>query len=369
MQILSGARQIGKTTLSLQALKKNKQPYWHAIAESGFDVNWIEQQWRMARALCHEHSIGAILVIDEIQKISNWSERVKRLWDEDTKHEKPLKVLLLGSSSLLLQHGLSESMAGRYEVIHIPHWSFAECQAAFDVTLDEYLYFGAYPGALVYKNDEQRFLNYIQDSIIEPVVARDILSQLVIHKPALLRSLFRLGCDYSGQILSYNKMIGQMQDAGNTTTLAHYIQLLDYAGVLKGIHKFANEHVRQRQSSPKLQVYNTALMTSSFKEKFKETIHHPERRGRLVESAVGASLLMNQEHNVFYWREDNKEVDFIVQTKGKLIAIEVKSGRRQTCLPGITAFQKAFAPDAVLLVGENGIPLDVFLKTPLSHFI
>ncbi len=369
IQVLSGPRQVGKTTLSIQALKKSMQPYLHVIAESGFTTSWLDQQWAAARSLSQKHPEGAILVIDEIQKINNWSERVKRLWDEDTVSEKLLKVVLLGSSSLLLHRGLTESMAGRYEIIPVPHWSFSECESAFDVSLDEYLYFGGYPGALIYRHDEDRFLSYIQDSIIEPVVTRDILSQFIINKPALLRELFRLGCEYSGQILSYNKMIGQMQDAGNTTTLAHYLKLLDQAGVLKGIDKFANEKVRQRQSSPKLHVYNTALMTGVSKVGFVPAMKDLELKGRLTESAVGASLLMDVKSEVFYWRENNKEVDFIVRTKGKLVAIEVKSGRKVKDLSGLEIFHKNFSPDGTLLVGTGGIPLDVFLKTPLIQFL
>jgi len=274
----------------------------------------------------------------------------------------------LGSSSLLLHRGLTESMAGRYELIHVPHWSFVECQSAFDVSLDEYLYFGAYPGALLYRHDEDRFLSYIQDAIIEPVVTRDILSQFIIHKPALLRERFRLGCEYSGQVLSYNKMIGQMQDAGNTTTLAHYLKLLDQAGVLKGIDKFANEKVRQRQSSPKLHVYNTALMTGISNMGFESTLKNPELKGRLIESVVGTNLLMDSKTEIFYWRENNKEVDFIFRVKGKLMAIEVKSGRNAKSLSGLEIFQKNFSPKSILLVGTGGIPLEVFLKTPLTHF-
>ncbi len=369
IQVLSGARQVGKTTLSIQALKKITQPYLHVIAESGFTTNWLDQQWAIARSQSQKHPEGAILVIDEIQKIDNWSERVKRLWDEDSISGKLLKVVLLGSSSLLLHRGLTESMAGRYEIIHVPHWSFSECKSAFNVSLDEYLYFGGYPGALIYRHDEERFLSYMQDSIIEPVVTRDILSQFVIHKPALLRELFRLGCEYSGQILSFNKMIGQMHDAGNTTTLAHYLKLLDQAGVLKGIDKFANEKVRQRQSSPKLQVYNTALMTGVSNIDFSSTIQNPELKGRLIESAIGANLLMDPKSEVFYWRENNKEVDFIVRTKGKLIAIEVKSGIKMKTPSGLEVFHKNFSPDAMLLVGTGGIPLDVFLKTPLTQFL
>ncbi len=369
MQILSGPRQVGKTTLSQQALKKMKQPYLYVIAEGNFTTHWLDQQWAVARALSKEHKEGCILVIDEIQKISNWSERIKRLWDEDTLNQVPLKIVLLGSSSLLLHRGLTESMAGRYEVIHVPHWSFSECADAFGLSLDEYLYFGGYPGALIYRQEEDRFLSYIQDAIMEPVVSRDILSQFIIHKPALLNQLFRLGCEYSGQILSFNKMLGQMQDAGNSTTLAHYLKLLEQAGVLRGVDKFANEKVRQRQSSPKFQVYNTALMTAVSKRGFKETMNDPELKGHLVESAIGASLLMNTGQEVYYWRENNQEVDFIVLLKGKLIAIEVKSGRKMKVCSGLEGFHKKFSPHHTLLVGTGGIPIEKFLKTSLSLFL
>lgn len=369
IQILSGARQVGKTTLITQALDKINQPHIYTIAESGFSTTWIEQQWAVARALTHQHLEGAILVIDEIQKIENWSERIKRLWDEDTSNKRLLKIVLLGSSSLLLHKGLTESMAGRYEIMPISHWSFSECKAAFDTTLDEYIYFGGYPGALTYRHDEERFLSYVQDSIIEPVVSRDILSQNIVHKPALLRELFRLGCSYSGQILSFNKMLGQMQDAGNTTTLAHYLTLLDQSGVLKGIHKFTNEKIRQRQSSPKLQVYNNALMTGALKPLFKRIMEDQELKGRFVESTIGSHLLMDKKSEVFYWREDNKEVDFIIKTNDKIVALEVKSGKSNPPIQGLEVFQKKYSPDNVLLVGTGGIPLDVFLTTPFEHFL
>jgi len=312
---------------------------------------------------------GVVLVFDEIQKIDNWSERVKRLFDEDTFQNKNIKVVLLGSSSLLLQRGLTESMAGRFEIIPISHWSFSECQSAFDLTLDEFIYFGGYPGALAYKNDEKRFLSYINESIIEPVVSRDILSQFIIHKPALLRELFRLGCEYSGQILSFNKMIGQMQDAGNTTTLVHYLNLLEQSSVIKGISKFTNEPLRQRQSSPKLQVYNTALQTCVSQRSFEQTMNDPELRGRLTESCIGAYLISHTDADIYYFRENNKEVDFIVKLQGKVIAIEVKSGKKTTCLSGLELFNNKFQTSGKLLVGTGGIPIDVFLKTPLEHFI
>ena len=367
MQILLGARQVGKTTLIQQALRKISAPYHYIIAESGYTTSWIEQQWAYARALSTSGS--AILVVDEIQKIGDWSERVKRLFDEDTVANRKVHVVLLGSSSLLLQKGLSESMAGRFEIIPISHWTLTECQEAFDLTLDEFIYLGGYPGALSYRNEENRFHSYLQDSIVEPVVSRDILSQNLITKPALLRELFRLGCEYSSQILAFNKMLGQLQDAGNTTTLSHYLTLLDQAYVLKGIHKYTSEAVRQRQSSPKLQVYNTALQTVTHKKTFKDSMSDPDFKGRLVESCIGAYILSNTNTKVFYWREDNQEVDFVVQLHGKTIAIEVKSGKKLKAAPGLELFSKKYAVDAKLLVGTGGIPVEVFLKTPLEHFI
>jgi predicted AAA+ superfamily ATPase len=368
MQILLGARQVGKTTLIHQVIKKLDISHQYVIAESGFSTLWIEQQWAYARILSSNSAQGSFLVIDEIQKIENWSERVKRLFDEDIASKKNVKIVLLGSSSLILQKGLSESMAGRFEIIPIPHWSYMECKNAFDLTVDEFVYFGGYPGSLPLRYEEDRFLTYIQDSIIEPVVSRDILSQSIIQKPALLRELFRLGSEYSGQILSFNKMLGQMQDAGNTTTLSHYLTLLEQSSVLKGLHKFTNEAVRQKQSSPKFQVFNTALQTNVFKKGFDAYLTDPEYKGRLIESAVGAYLLSFPNANIFYWRENNKEVDFVVELKGKKIAIEVKSGKKITALSGLELFDKKFKADTKILVGTGGIPLDVFLKTPIDQF-
>lgn len=367
IQILLGARQVGKTTLIQQVLKKLHIPYHYTIAESGYNSSWIEQQWSFARSLAVDQEV--ILVIDEIQKIDNWSERTKRLYDEDVISGKKVHPILLGSSSLLLQKGLSESMAGRFEVIHIPHWSFKECNEAFGVSIEEYIFFGAYPGALIYREDEDRFFSYIQDSIIEPVVTRDILSQHMINKPSLLRELFRLGSEYSGQILSFTKMLGQFQDAGNTTTLSHYLNLLDQTYVLRGIFKYTNTALRHRQSPPKLQVYNTALQSSVHKASFNEYAKDTDYRGRLVESAVGAYLISHKNTETFYWRENNQEVDYILKIKGKIIAIEVKSGKKLKTPSGLETFSQKFHTDAKLLVGSGGIPLETFLKTPLEHFV
>jgi predicted AAA+ superfamily ATPase len=259
---------------------------------------------------------------------------------------------------------LSESLAGRFEILRIGHWSFSEMQEAFDLTIDQYIYFGGYPGAAALIDDEERWRRYLLDSLIETILARDILLMNRVDKPALLRQMFRLGCEYSSQILSYQKILGQLQDAGNTTTLAHYLELLAGAGMLSGLSKFSGEVVRQRSSSPKLQVLNNGLMTAQLAGSFAETRQDPERWGRVAESAIGAYLAngaLAGEFELFYWREASREVDFVLRKGKQLIALEVKAGRRPMALPGMAAFDKIYAPSKKLLVGTGGIPFEEFL--------
>ena len=368
MQILYGPRQTGKTTLAHQVMGDLEIPSHYASADEPTlkDRTWIEQQWEIAR-LKVESAKNALFVMDEAQKIDGWSETVKRLWDEDTAKGLPLHVMLLGSSPLLVQRGLTESLAGRFEVIPVTHWSFAEMREAFDWGLDEYIFFGGYPGGADLINDQKRWSNYIKDALIETTISRDILLMTRVDKPALLRRLFELGCSYSGQILSYQKMLGQLQDAGNTTTLAHYLNLLEGAGLLAGLSKYAGQRVRQRGSSPKLLVLNTALMTAQSQLNLGEAKQDTDFWGRLVESAIGAALmngLRGENIELFYWSSRNREVDFVLSRRKSLVALEVKSGRRKVTLPGIEAFSTEFRVTKKLLVGAQGIPVEDFLLTP-----
>jgi predicted AAA+ superfamily ATPase len=311
-----------------------------------------------------------VLVLDEIQKVPGWSEMVKRCWDADTAARCPLKVVLLGSAPLLVQQGLTESLAGRFEIIAVPHWSYDEMRAAFGWNVDQYVYFGGYPGAAELITDPPRWARYILDALIETTIARDVLLMTRVDKPALLRRLFQLGCTYSGQVLSYQKMLGQLQEAGNTTTLAHYLELLAGAGMLTGLAKFSAERVRQRASSPKLQVLNTALLSAQAPLALAEARRTPEVWGRLVESAVGAHLLnssMGTTAEVFYWRERGREVDFVVRVGKHVVAIEVKSGGSKGSFSGMEAFARAFHPRRALLVGGDGLPLERFLQTPATE--
>lgn len=375
VQVVAGARQVGKSTLVTQVLARLDVPHIFVSADEPTlsDTAWLAAQWERARlAATAAGPTGAVLALDEVQKIPRWSETVKRLWDEDTRARRPLKVVVLGSAPLLLQHGLTESLAGRFEVVHLPHWSYVEMREAFGFTLEQYLYFGGYPGAAPLAQEPLRWRRYVLDALVETTIARDVLLMTRVDKPVLLRRLFELACRSSGQVLSYTKMLGQLQDAGNTTTLAHYLDLLSGAGMAIGLQKFAGKAVRQRGSSPKLQVLNTALMTALSGLSPDEASADRAFRGRLTESAVGASLVNAAAAGaceVFYWRDANREVDFVVRAGRVVVAIEVKSGRVPDTLPGLAAFSEAFKPTRTLIVGGDGVPLDEFLATPVEHWL
>ena len=373
MQVLLGPRQVGKTTLARQAREELNLPVHTASAdEPGLKGGaWIAGQWEAGRDLCRSHDASrltpALLILDEIQKVTGWSESVKRLWDEDSGDGMPLRVLLLGSSPLLINSGLTESLAGRFEVLRATHWTFAEMESAFGWDLETFIYFGGYPGAASLIEDEERWRIYLRDSLIETTIARDVLLTSRVDKPALLRRLFDLACRYSGRELSYTKMVGQLQDAGNTTTLAGYLDLLSGVGMVTGLQKYAGEAVRRRASSPKLQVYNTGLMSALSHYSFTEARADRSWWGGLVESAVGAHLLAlmtSREEELYYWRSRGKEVDFVYETERKITAIEVKGGpHRPGRTSGLEAFSNAFgAHSRSLLIGKGGIPLERMLR-------
>jgi hypothetical protein len=370
IQVLAGPRQVGKTTLVQQVQEDLQIPSQYASADEPVtkDRIWIEQQWDAARRFVSGpgKAPAAVLVLDEIQKVPGWSEIVKFLWDQDSAKRLPLRVVVLGSAPLLVQRGLSESLAGRFEVIPITHWTLAEMKEAFGWSLDQYIYHGGYPGAAPLVEDARRWRQYVLHSLVETTISKDILEMRRVDNPALLRRLFELGCQYSGQILSLTKMLGQLQDRGNTSTLTHYLDMLRGCGLLEGLQKYAGQKVRQRASSPKFQVHNNALLTALENVGFRDARQDPEHWGRLVESSVGAHLVNSarvSDLDVFYWRDVNQEVDFVLVKGGKIIAIEVKSTRRRTSLPGMAAFAGHFRVHKKLLVGGQGIGVEEFLTT------
>ncbi len=372
IQIITGPRQVGKTTLVLQFLEKVKIPHHYVSADMVPSSNliWIKQQWDIARLKFKEHnSEKFLLVIDEIQKINNWSELIKKEWDNDRKNKLNIKVILLGSSTLLTQKGLSESLVGRFELIQLPHWTFKEMNDAFGFTEDEYVFFGGYPGAAEFIQNETRWRDYIRNSIIEPSISKDIFQLTNIQKPALLKNLFDLACFYNGEIVSYTKMLGQLKDAGNSTTLAHYKNLLDQAWLLTGIEKFSGSKISSRSSIPKWLAYNTALVSVYSEYNFSSIRSNPVLWGRKFEQAIGSYLLNFSKilnYNLYYWREGNYEVDFIIQKDKKIIAIEVKLGKLKFH-EGLESFSKKYKLNQALLISDDGFRWQDFLKLDLSN--
>ncbi|MBA2642690.1 MAG: ATP-binding protein [Actinobacteria bacterium] len=374
MQVLAGPRQVGKTTLARQVLEAAGPRSHFASADEavGFDIAWIRAQWEIGRRLVREERSGeaAVLVLDEVQKVPHWSDTVKGLWDQDSASGVPLHVVVLGSSPLLVRKGLTESLAGRFEIVRIRHWSFTEMRDAFGFDLEQFVYFGGYPGAagLVGEGDEVRWRSYVLDSLVETTISRDVLLTSLIGKPALLRRLFGLACEYSGQVLSYTKMLGHLHDAGNTTTLAHYLDLLDGVGMIGGLQKYSGSAVRRRASSPKLIAHNTGLASAVRGLPFAAVRSNPEQWGRLVETAVGAHLL-NHGLTPEYWRERNRQVDFVLETPRAVTAIEVTGGRRKEAPPGLDAFLLRVPEARPLLVGAQGVPLEEFFGNPPERWL
>lgn len=364
IQVVAGPRQVGKTTLVLQVLEASKLPYRYVSADAiaAGDHNWLDAVWNDGRVAQRKAGSKFILAIDEIQKVPQWSEKVKQLWDEDRFNKIPLHLLLLGSSRLLLQQGLSESLAGRFELIHIPHWRYQEMKEVFGFSPEEYAWFGAFPGAANLIHDENRWKQYIRESLIETALSKDLLMLTRVDKPALLRNLFELGSIFSGQILSYTKLMGQMQDAGNTTTLAHYLHLLDGAGLLTGISKYTGATIRSRKSSPRFQVFNNALMNCYRTENFSEAKSNSELWGRIVESSVGSHLLTYRDegYGLYYYREGSLEVDYIITYNGKSVALEIKTSN----LPakGLQQFVSKYKPHRFYQISPQGISWQKLLE-------
>ncbi|OJW52689.1 MAG: hypothetical protein BGO67_09510 [Alphaproteobacteria bacterium 41-28] len=376
IQVLAGPRQVGKSTLAQQIISSIDIPSHYASTSGSSlqDAEWIIKEWQICRqlALKKQDAPEALLVLDEIQNITNWSDTVKKLWDEDSAQNLNLKVLLLGSATLLIQSGLGNSLTGRFEVIPCPHWSFEECRDAFHWSLEEYIYFGGYPGAASLIRDEKRWSRYIIDSIIETSITRDVLLITQINKPILLRRVFELGCHYTGHIFSYQKMLGQLQDAGNVTTLAHYLELLSGAGLVTGLQRFSLDRALQKASSPKFQVFNSALATAKNHLSFENIQQDPEAWRNLITCSIGTHLInsaLGSKLEIFYWAEENYEIDFVIRNDKSVLTLMVNP-RKKGGRPGATeAFFRICGPHHNLIVGENGIPIDEFLLTPLDAWI
>ena len=393
---ITGPRQSGKTTIVRQALQRARiaglQGERIAVddpdAMGGLSgrlseeavapdprlrtVDWLIRVWKWGREQAWEHPLGFVLAIDEIQDIPEWSPAVKGLWDSDRETGCPLKVIILGSAPWALLTGRGESLAGRFTPFDVRHWSLSEMVDAFDLTLDEYIYFGGYPGAAPLIRDLRAWREYVAYSIIAPVFGRDILALTRVDKPSLMRQLVDLVPEYSGQIVRYDHLVGRLRGTGHTTTVAHYLELLSDAGIVAQLPKYSGSAVRRTESHPKLNVLNTGLMTALSGYSLEQARADRTFWGRLVESAVGAHLhnTLEVSMRLAYWRDDPFEVDFVLAQGPRVLGIEVKSSLRVRSLPGLAAYEKRFPQARTLLVGgRDGVPLNEFLAQPASFWL
>jgi predicted AAA+ superfamily ATPase len=372
IQVIAGPRQVGKTTVAIEIEEQLSGivAYHSADDTVNYGSAWVDQIWESLRIrMTLGQMAEAVLIIDEIQKVRDWSIMVKKNWDRDTREKRGIKLLLLGSSRLLLMDGLSESLFGRYELSYAGHWTLKEMQGAFGFSSEQYQWFGGYPGAASLINDELRFKEYIRNAIIEPTLTRDILMTAKIDKPALLRQLFEVGTAYSAQIMSYNRMLGQLQDAGNTTTLARYLKLLEQAGLLSGLNKYSGREIETKGTIPKFQIHNTALLSALKTIRFEEALSDRANWGSIFESSVGTYLVdqVSRYANsaLYYWRENNAEADYVVTYGKQILGIEVKSGDESISEKNATKFRAKFPKARLILVGRYGIPYDIFMNMEL----
>lgn len=371
IQVVIGPRQTGKSTGVSQALGKLSAP----VVEYAFDrprdrrSAKLEEIWGQAREMLGS-SPEVILSLDEIQKVPDWSSTVKFLWDEDTRRGNNIKVVATGSSALTLRGGMAESLKGRFEEIASTQWTLAECRDAFGYSLDDFLFFGGYPGAAALKDEPDRWFAYMHDSIIEPTITQDVLEMETVKKPALLRALFEIGAMYSAREISYRKLLGQLDDRGNTEVISHYLDLLSHAGLLSGLRKYDEKPLRSKSSSPRLLVHDTSLMTAASEEDAEALFANPAQKGHLIETAAGAYLLersRQERFSVRWWRDRNDEVDFVITKGRKRTAIEVKGGHTRRT-KGLGAFVEKYPGTYVLIVGAESCPLEEFLLGNISLF-
>ena len=371
IQVVIGPRQTGKSTGVSQALGKLSAP----VVEYAFDrprdrrSAKLEEIWGQAREMLGS-SPEVILSLDEIQKVPDWSSTVKFLWDEDTRRGNNIKVVATGSSALTLRGGMAESLKGRFEEIASTQWTLAECRDAFGYSLDDFLFFGGSPGAAALKDEPDRWFAYMHDSIIEPTITQDVLEMETVKKPALLRALFEIGAMYSAREISYRKLLGQLDDRGNTEVISHYLDLLSHAGLLSGLRKYDEKPLRSKTSSPRLLVHDTSLMTAASEEDAEALFANPAQKGHLIETAAGAYLLersRQERFSVRWWRDRNDEVDFVITKGRKRTAIEVKGGHTRRT-KGLGAFVEKYPGTYVLIVGAESCPLEEFLLGNISLF-
>lgn len=417
---VTGPRQSGKTTLVRQTLRRLdrssiylpvENPRAAKLRESAsgcerplppnalpdfpavLDAEGLRRAWDAARALAARSSRGAVLVLDDIQAIDDWTATVKGLWDRDRWERNRLRVVLLGPVRPLKQPGLTESMTGRFQVMNVPHWSFGEMAEAFGFGLQEYVYFGGYPGTAMFINahacgrkdllgqsaavsedvlgQESAWREYVLDAVADAGAGGDTVALHRVEKPALMAQLFHLGCAYSGQTLSRRNMLGQLSESGNIAIIGRYLGLLSQAGLISSLKCYSESVFTPISRRPKLNVRNTALMSSRSTHTFAQARADRALWGRLTKSAVGAHLcnVSSSRMRCCYWQHNGSQVDFVLRGASRTVVVEVQGGKTPRTRRGFNAFRKQHPEAELLLVGGRGVPLGEFLSTPPDYWV
>lgn len=359
IQLVCGPRQVGKTTalLELEKMWGEKAIYVTMDSPEAQVQGFWERLW--TRAANTSSDLGTIVVlIDEVQHLQDWSVLLKSEWDRIVRFRLPIHVVASGSSSLQLDLGSKESLAGRFERLTLPHWSASSIASVYKVKKDEavqeYVTRGSYPGAFQFRNEPNRWKAYVRDSIIEPAIGRDILALNAIRRPALLRQIFAITATIPAQIFSLQKLQGQLQDSGALATIAHYLELLENAFLIAVLRKYTNKPLRFRESPPKFVVLNQAICAAYDPRGIPTRESDPQRFGFWIENACLAHL-WNSGRNLMYWREEPYEVDAIVNDEKSKWAIEVKTGPYSSQdLKGLLEFTSRYPNFKPLVVCDEG---------------
>ncbi len=345
IQLLAGPRQVGKTTLLLEVAERFGKQSVYAAADAPEAA--LPGFWERIVARTEETAAArgrAILLLDEAHLLHGWGARLKGVWDRFKRRKTPVHIVASGSSALHLAVGSRESLAGRYERLTLTHWSARSIAEVYGVPTEEaadlVVRMGSYPGAFPLRKDVARWSAYVRDAILEPAIGRDILALAAVRRPALLRQVFGVAASSPAQIVSLQKLQGQLQDAGALETLAHYLALLDEAFLVASLPKYSTNVARRRASPPKLVPLNNALVAVVDPEGIADSKSDPKRFGVWVENACLAHA-WNSGQRVAYWREEPLEVDGVLEGSWGKWAIEVKTGRFQPSdLTGLLEFSR-----------------------------
>lgn len=362
IQLVTGPRQVGKTTLLLDLAAQYGEAAMYTAAdapEAGVPGYW-DRFWAGAESRAERGT--TIVLLDEIHLLPDWASSLKASWDRFRRRHLPIHIVATGSSGLRVTQGSRESLAGRFERIVFAHWSAAALASTFNVPTAEAVrqsvLFGTYPGAWDLARDEARWRAYIRDAIIEPAIGRDVLALGQVRRPGLLRQVFAVAVGSPAEIVSLQKIQGQLGDRGALETVAHYLELLRDAYLVAGLEKFTRRAVRRRAAPSKLVTLNNALLSATHPNGPPDPARDAARFGAWIENACLASAI-NQGQRVTYWREEPLEVDAVVEGSWGAWAIEIKTGRfDRRDLTGLFEFCRrhpAFRPLVVTRPGDDDI--------------